>query len=151
MLPLHEQGMTQGAIAQQIGVSLNTVRRWLINGCPKPARGPYVSRLDPYLPYLFQRWAQGCHNVAQIFRELEARGDRGSYASVDDNLMRRLQCDGPKAPSGSSSKAPPLPTPRQAAFLFLRRSEKLPLCLHFWKGEWHERTPCCIKEKNKTL
>ena len=26
MIQLHEQGMTQGAIAQQIGVSLNTVR-----------------------------------------------------------------------------------------------------------------------------
>ncbi len=26
-----------------------------------------------------------------------------------------------------------------------------PLCLHFWKGEWQERTPCGIKEKNKTL
>jgi len=64
MIQLHEQGMTQGAIAQQIGVSLNTVRRWLVNGCPETARGPYVSRLDPYLPYLFQRWAQGCHNIA---------------------------------------------------------------------------------------
>jgi|SRR5450755_946990 len=125
MLQLHEQGMTQQAIAQQIGVSLNTVRRWLINGCPETARGPYVSQLDPYLPYIFQRWAQGCHTIAQIFRELEARGYRGSYASVHDNIVRRLQFDGRKAPSGTSSKASPLPTPRQAAFLFLRRSEKL--------------------------
>lgn len=53
MIHLHEQGMTQGIIAQQIGVSLNTVRRWLANGCPETARGPYVSRLDPSLPYLF--------------------------------------------------------------------------------------------------
>src|SRR5450755_4330868 len=75
MIQLHEQGMTQGAIAQQIGVSLNTVRRWLVGGCPETARGPYVSQLDPYLPYIFQRWAQGCHNIAQLFRELEARGN----------------------------------------------------------------------------
>jgi transposase len=66
MIQLHEQGMTQGALAQQIGVSLNTIRRWLANGCPETARGPYVSRLDSYLPYLFQRWAQGCHNIAQL-------------------------------------------------------------------------------------
>ncbi len=64
MIQLHEQGMTQGAIAQQVGVSLNTVQRWLVKGCPETARGPYVSRLDPYLPYIFQRWAQGCHNIA---------------------------------------------------------------------------------------
>ncbi len=125
MIQLHEQGMTQGAIAQQIGVSLNTVQRWLVNGCPETARGPYVSRLDPYLPSIFQRWAQGCHNIAQLFRELEARGYRGSYASVHDNIVRRLQFGGRKAPADASSKTPPLPTPRQAAFLFLRRPEKL--------------------------
>ena len=84
-----------------------------------------MSRLDPYLPYLFQRWAQGCQNIAQLFRELEARGYRGSYASVHDNLVRRLQFGGRKTPADASSKTPPLPTPRQAAFLFLRRLEKL--------------------------
>jgi hypothetical protein len=110
MIQLHEQGMTQGAIAQQIGVSLNTVRRWLVSGCPETARGPYVSRLDPYLPYIFQRWAQGCQNIAQLFRELEARGYRGSYASVHDNIVRRLQFDGRKTPTNASSKTPPLPT-----------------------------------------
>jgi transposase len=125
MLQLHEQGMTQGAIAQQIGVSLNTVRRWLLSGCPETARGPYMSRLDLYLPYLFQRWAQGCHNIAQLFRELEARGYRGSYASVHDHIVRRLQFGGRKTPADASSKMPLLPTPRQAAFLFLRRLEKL--------------------------
>src|SRR5260370_14574935 len=125
MIQLHKQGMTQGALAQQIGVSLNTVRRWLISGCPETTRGLYVSRLDPYLPYLFQRWAQGCHNIAQLFRELEARGYRGSYASVHDNLVRRLQFGGRKTSTDASSKTPPLPTPRQAAFLFLRRPEKL--------------------------
>jgi transposase len=84
-----------------------------------------MSRLDPYLPYLFQRWAQGCQNIAQLFRELEARGYQGSYASVHDNIVRRLQFAGRKTPTDASSKMPLLPTPRQAAFLFLRRLEKL--------------------------
>ena len=106
MIQLHEQGITQGAIAQQIGVSLNTVQRWLVNGCPETARGPYVSRLDPYLPYIFQRWAQGCHNIAQLFRELEARGYRGSYASVYDNIVRRLQFGGRKTPADPPSSDP---------------------------------------------
>jgi transposase len=125
LIQLHEQGMTQAAIAQQIGVSLNTVRRWLVSGCSETARGPYVSRLDSYLPYIFQRWAQGCHNIAQLFRELEARGYRGSYASVHDHIVRRLQFGGRKTPADASSRTPPLPTPRQAAFLFLHRPEKL--------------------------
>jgi transposase len=126
VIKLREQGMTQNAIAQQIGMSLQTVQRWLAAGAfPESTRHHYVSQLDPYLPYLILRWAQGCHNIARLFRELEVQGYRGSYASVRDNIVRRLQFDGRKTPAGSSSKAPPLPTPRQAAFLFLRQPEKL--------------------------
>jgi transposase len=126
MLHLREQGMTQSAIAQQIGVNLRTVQRWLAAGAfPESTRHHYVSHLDPYLPYLFRRWAQGCHNIAQLFRELEALGYQGSYASVRDNIVRRLQFDGRKIPVDSASKAPALVPPRQAAFLFLRCPEKL--------------------------
>jgi transposase len=44
---------------------------------------------------------------------------------VHDNLVRRLQFGGRKTPADASAKTPPLPTPRQAAFLFLGRPEKL--------------------------
>ena len=127
VIKLREQGMTQQAIAQQIGISIQTVQRWLASGAfPQGTRHRYVSRLDPYLPYLVQRWAQGCHNMAQLFQELVAQGYQGSYASVRDNIVRRLQFDGRKAPAGSSSSKPsPLPAPRQATFVFLRRPEKL--------------------------
>ena len=126
MIELHEQGMTQSAIAQQIGVHLRTIQRWLAAGAfPESKRHRYVSQLDPYLPYIFLRWEQGCHNMAQLFQELVLQGYQGSYASVRDNIVRRLQFGGRKTPAGPSSKAPPLPTPRQAAFLFLRRPEKL--------------------------
>ena len=125
VIKLREPGMTQSAIAQQIGLSLQTVQRWLAAGAfPQRTRQHYVSRLDPYLPYLFQRWTQRCHNIAQLFRELEALGYQGSYASVHDNLVRRLQFDGGKTPANVSSKTPPLATPRQAAFLILRRPEQ---------------------------
>ena len=125
MIQLHEQGMTQDAIAQQLGISLNTVRRWLVSGCPESTRGPYVSRLDPYLPLIWKLWAQGCHNIAQIYRELSAQGYRGSYASVHDNIVRRLQFGGHKTPTDASPKHPVLAAPRQALFLFLRRPEEL--------------------------
>jgi hypothetical protein len=126
VISLREQRMTQSAIAQQIGINLRTVQRWLAaDAFPEWTRQRYVSQLDPYLPYLFQRWAQGCHNIACLFRELVARGYQGSYASVRDNLVRRLQFDGRKTPADSSSKTLPLATPRQAAFLFLRRPEQL--------------------------
>ncbi len=67
VIHLREQGMTQQAIAQQIGISIQTVQRWLAAGAfPECTRHRYVSHLDSYLPYLTLRWAQGCHNIAQL-------------------------------------------------------------------------------------
>lgn len=36
--------------------------------------------LQPFLAYLQGRWQAGCTNVAQLKRELEAQGYRGSYS-----------------------------------------------------------------------
>ena len=83
-----------------------------------------ASQLDRYLPYLFQRWEDGCHNIACLFRELVEQGYKGSYESVRDNLVRLLPT-GRKNEASSESVAPALATSRQAAFLFLRRPEKL--------------------------
>ncbi len=126
VISLHEQGMAQSAIAQQIGVHLRTVQRWLAAGTfPESKRHRYVSQLDPYLPYIFHRWEQGCHTMARLFQELVTQGYQGSYASVRDNIVRRLQFGGRKTPTDASSKTPTLATSRQAAFLFLRRPEEL--------------------------
>jgi transposase len=93
-------------------------------GYPETRRGPYVSRLDPHLPYLFQRWESGCHNMAALFRELVGRGYQGSYGSVREHLVRRL-LEGKKNASKGAGLAPaPLPS-RQATFLFLARPEQL--------------------------
>ena len=47
--------MSQAAIAEQVGIGHSTVSNWLAAGTyPETTRGPYVSRLDPYLPYLFR-------------------------------------------------------------------------------------------------
>jgi transposase len=65
VITLHKQGQSQQAIARQVGIGLRTVQRWLAVGT-FPERKPreQASQLDPYLPYLFERWAEGCHNIA---------------------------------------------------------------------------------------
>src|SRR6266571_2088268 len=125
VITLHKQGLSQQAIAQQVGIGSRTVERWLAAGT-FPERKPreQASQLDQYLPYLFQRWEEGCHNIACLFRELVEQGYKGSYASVRDNLVRLLPT-GRKNQASSSSKASALASSRQAAFLFLRRPEKL--------------------------
>jgi transposase len=65
VIALHKQGKSQQAIAQQVGIGSRTVQRWLAAGT-FPERKPreQASHLDHYLPYLFQRWEEGCHNIA---------------------------------------------------------------------------------------
>jgi len=125
VIALRKLGLSQAAIAQQVGIGASTVQSWLAAGT-FPERKPreQASQLDPYLPYLFQRWEDGCHNIACLFRELVEQGYKGSYESVRDNLLRLLPA-GRKNKASSESVAPALATSRQAAFLFLRRPEKL--------------------------
>jgi transposase len=117
VVALRKLGMSQAAIAKRVGIGQSTVGNWL-------AAGAYVSRLDPYLPYLFQRWESGCHNMVRLHQELVARGYKGSYASVRDHLVRRLP-EGKKNSAKGNELSPAPQSPRQATFLFLRRPEKL--------------------------
>jgi DNA-binding transcriptional regulator YiaG len=125
VVTLRNLGMSQAAIAKRVGIGQSTVGNWLA-ACayPEATRGPYVSRLDPYLPSLFQRWESGCHNMVRLHQELVAQGYKGSYASVRDHLVRRLP-EGKKNSANGNELPPALPSPRQATFLFLRRPEKL--------------------------
>jgi transposase len=89
VITLHKIGMSQQVIAERTGVSHSTISRWLAQGC-FPERKPreQASHVDRYLPYLIQRWEDGCHNIAGLFRELEEQGYKGSYASVRDTIVR---------------------------------------------------------------
>jgi len=117
--------MSHATIARQVGIGASTVQSWLAAGT-FPERKPREqgSQLDRYLPSLFQRWQDGCHNMACLFRELVEQGYQGSYESVRGNIIRLLP-SGRKNPADSESVAPALPPSRQAAFLLLRRPEQL--------------------------
>src|SRR5205807_7674674 len=114
VIALRKLGRSHAAIARQVGIGASTVQSWLAAGT-FPERKPreQASQLDPYLPYLFERWAEGCHNIACLFRELVEQGYKGSYASVRDNLVRLLPTPGRKNEASPLSKAPALATSRQ--------------------------------------
>jgi transposase len=121
VVALHQFGMSQARIAKQVGIGHSTVSRWLAASGPVERRpGPYASRLDPHLPYLFERWEQGCHNMAALYRELRDRGYKGGYESVRNHLVCRLPEGKKNASKGAKLSPAPLPS-RQATFLFLRR------------------------------
>src|SRR2546427_4158605 len=63
VIALRKLGRSQAAIARQVGIGASTVQSWLAAGA-FPERKPREqgSRLDRYLPYLFQQWVDGNHN-----------------------------------------------------------------------------------------
>src|SRR5262249_23579228 len=78
---LHHQGWTAPAIAQQVGLGLRTVQRDLRSPTfagrkRRSDRGDSV--LNPYKPYLLERWNAGCYNAMRLFRDLRQRGYAGS-------------------------------------------------------------------------
>lgn len=77
-------GESLSAIARAVGVNRKTVRRYVTLDHPPayPIRAPRVTKITPYLAYLQQRWAAGCQNAMQLYRELVARGDQGSRTQV---------------------------------------------------------------------
>lgn len=43
--------------------------------------------MDPFQPYLLQRWNEGCSNATQLFREIQAQGYAGSTTIVRTALQ----------------------------------------------------------------
>lgn len=125
VIAFHQQGLSQQAIADQTGIGHSTISRWLAAGTfPEKKPREQASQIDCYLPYLFERWEAGCHNIARLFRELEALGYQGSYESVRQMLLRFFPTRR-KPRVGSPLKGEAPVSPREATFLFLRRSEDL--------------------------
>ncbi|MDH6115360.1 transposase [Kitasatospora sp. MAP12-15] len=81
-------------IARRLGLARNTVRRLAHAADPDELLvGKWTGRtsiLDPYKPYLHQRWAQGCTVARRLFEELQERGYPGGEQVVKA-YVRRLR------------------------------------------------------------
>jgi transposase len=133
VVEFHQRGLDARAIARQTGLSRNSVRRYLQAGTfpEQRVRTKRRSLLDPYLPYLHQRWDAGCQNAAQLARELQDRSYRGS----PNTLRARISNWRARSPTSARRTSGPeriVPAPgrrrlssRQASFLFVKRPEAL--------------------------
>jgi transposase len=122
---LQAQGWSYRAVARMTGLSRDTVTRLARADAP-PERRPQSRRpsnMDPFEPYLRERWAQGEHNAAQLFAEIQGQGFPGSSSLIRQRLARwrvrprlteeaasRASCDGPPKHAFS---------PRQTLWLLL--------------------------------
>jgi len=149
VLHLHAEGRSIRGIARSLKMSRMTVYRYLrCDTDPTEARRHNVpSLLDPYLPYLHQRWTGGCCNGLQLWRELQAQGYPCSrkMVAVWVSQQRKLPGNTPapttpkkylsksstgkakyrKVASPSSSPPAPLPSTRRVAWFLLRDPEQL--------------------------
>lgn len=87
---LHQQGMTLSAIGRQLGLSRKTVRRFVRAENVDDLLGKARSRerlLDPFKPYLHERFNAGHTDAAALTTQITAMGYRGS----DKTVRRYLQ------------------------------------------------------------
>jgi transposase len=121
VMELHNSGHSQVAIGEALGMSRKTVRRWLRSqGFPerKPPSGRH-SHVREFDEYLRRRWEQRCHNATQLFREIRARGYRGSRQMVS-HYVSSWRADKKFA----KPKPPKRLAPKDVAILICKRPER---------------------------
>ncbi len=123
---LRRAGLSQRAISIQLGLHRQTVRRYFqATQVPERGRGlQCISSVQPYWGYLQQRWAEGCHDGKQLWKELQQQGYHGSYSSVYRALTHFPRTGTRRAMAQCSGEAPRLSAP-QAAWLLVRPAEDL--------------------------
>jgi transposase len=115
---LRADGCTIPQIARRLGLGRNTAARFahaasidevLVNATRRP------SILDPFKPYLNDRWNQGISCAATLHAEIRARGWTGEIKAVERYLRQFRTADGRDrhAPRRTAPDTPPPPRPRQ--------------------------------------
>ena len=125
---LHTSGMSLRKISEELGLARGTVRKYFRQPpdpplpTPRPLR---ASLLDPYEDYLLERWSQGCHNAAQLFREIREQGFRGANTLVRAYLghLRKSTGEG-QEPRSRKQRAEAI-SPRELRWLLVRQREQL--------------------------
>ncbi len=124
---LRAQGYSLAHIARTVGVSRPTVYRYLSLDRPPAIRRHRRrrSQLDPVVPYLLHRWAEGCRNGHQLWREIRAMG-YGQSARTLGHLLTAWRRQDPQEGSHPPRRArAEVWTARRVAFLLVARREEL--------------------------
>ncbi len=103
---LHRQGISMLQIATRLGMGRATVRKFVsAKAFPeRAAQRRQASILDPYVPYLQQRWAEGCTNASQLWREIKAKGYGGVRKQVARWAHHHRSEPAPTGPKKDRSK-----------------------------------------------
>jgi len=135
---LREQGLSDRAIAGQLGLNRRTIRRYT-SAPTRPHPGPRPHRrraITPHRPYLRARWDNGERRVAVLWAAIRACGFPGAAPRVREALApwRRDAHAMRQATTATATVPPPRPppptgkrcAPRQVASWLCRALASLP-------------------------
>jgi transposase len=123
-MELIRSGLPQPEVARRLSIDSRTIRRWVeSNGFPEQSPRWRKSSLDRYREYLDQRWQQGCHNAAELWRELREKGFIGQSRIVRDWMLKHHGARASEAKKGPTAPPAPRISPRQTAWHVLKQSE----------------------------
>jgi transposase len=90
VMELYGQGVSERGISRTLSINRATVRKFVhTDGFPERApKKSSGSILDSYIPYIHRRWAEGCQNAMQLWREIKAEGYSGKEAMVRIYIRR---------------------------------------------------------------
>jgi transposase len=115
---LRAQGKGLRVIARELELDRKTVRRFATAASVQDLLVQMTSRaglLDDHLPYLQQRWNDGCTNVDALFAEIRQRGYRGSVRTLYRHLQPLREASPPPPRQASPPPLVATPKPRRVA------------------------------------
>ncbi len=122
---LQQQGHSAKGIARHLGISRNTVRKYLRQESFVPKTKVKRSNLIRYEEYLRKRWNEGENCVYTLYKEIKLMGYNGSYTTL--TVFMATYPKGPRAAA--------LP-PAQKGATFSARSLSIALCQK--EDEWEQ-------------
>jgi transposase len=142
---LKNDGCPQNEIIRRLGISKAYVRR-LIQAETFPERSPFPPRktsVDIYADYLHCRWAAGCQNASELWREIKEQGFQGAMGAVTRYVRLRMRDPHQiKQQYQHRARLPAikmvLPSARRAAWLFLKDPAELTNEERLFTGELME-------------
>jgi transposase len=89
VMKLHQEGVSQSAIAELVGLHRDTIHRYVIApSFPEAAHRHRSSKLDPYKHFLQQRWEEGQHTIKTLIEEIREKGFRGGDTLVYEYIQK---------------------------------------------------------------
>jgi transposase len=121
MVALAQEGISARQIAQEVGVAPATVYRYLAaSSFPEHFFSQCPRHIDPYIPFLQERWNAGEHNALTLWRAIHAQGYPAGVAQV-----RRLVMGWRTPPLAPGVPGRPLPAKEEAVSYSARQTRWL--------------------------